>query len=125
MSDSIRLSSVAINCPSAAELAAFYADITGGQVTFVDPSWATANGPGGRIDFQTVPDYTPPTWPESTSPPQMHLDLFVDDLSAAEARVLTAGATKYPFQPNPDHCLVYADPAGHPFCLSTWDDIPT
>jgi hypothetical protein len=27
MSDSIRLSSVAINCPDAAELAAFYADI--------------------------------------------------------------------------------------------------
>ncbi len=34
MSDSIRLSSVAINCPNAAELAAFYADITGGQITF-------------------------------------------------------------------------------------------
>lgn len=25
------------------------------------------------------------------------------------------------FQPNADHCLVYADPAGHPFCLSTWE----
>jgi hypothetical protein len=24
-------------------------------------------------------------------------------------------------QPNSDHCFVYADPAGHPFCLSTWD----
>jgi hypothetical protein len=24
---------------------------------------------------------------------------------------------------NPDHCLVFADPAGHPFCLSTWDDV--
>jgi hypothetical protein len=29
MADSIRLSSAAINCPHAAELAAFYADITG------------------------------------------------------------------------------------------------
>jgi hypothetical protein len=28
------------------------------------------------------------------------------------------GATKYNIQPN-DHCRVYADPAGHPFCLST------
>jgi Glyoxalase-like domain len=35
-----------------------------------------------------------------------------------EARVLAAGATKYEHQPN-DHCRVYADPAGHPFCLST------
>ncbi len=123
MSDSIRLSSVAINCPNAAELAAFYADITGGQITFTDPSWATVNGPGGRIDFQTVPDHTPPTWPEATSPIQMHLDFFVDDLAATEARVLAAGATKYEVQPNADHCTVFADPAGHPFCLSTWDDV--
>jgi hypothetical protein len=48
---------------------------------------------------------------------QMHLDFGVDDLDAAEARVLAAGATKYDFQPN-EHCRVYADPAGHPFCLS-------
>ena len=123
MSDSIRLSSVAINCPNAAELAAFYADITGGQVTFADPAWATVNGPGGRIDFQTVADYTPPTWPEPISPIQMHLDFHVDDLAATEARVLAAGATKYDVQPNPDHCFVFADPAGHPFCLSTWDDV--
>jgi Glyoxalase-like domain len=56
MSDSIRLSSVAINCPNAAELA--------------------------------------------------------------------AGATRYEVQPNPDHRTVFADPAGHPFCLSTWEDVP-
>jgi hypothetical protein len=123
VSDSIRLSSVAINCPDAAELAAFYADITGGQVTVAGPGWATVNGPGGRIDFQTVADHTPPTWPEPTSSIQMHLDFSVDDLAAAEARVLAAGATSYAVQPNPDHCTVFADPAGHPFCLSTWDDV--
>jgi hypothetical protein len=49
---------------------------------------------------------------------QIHLDFDVDDLDATEARVLAAGATKYDFQPN-DHCQVYADPVGHPFCLST------
>jgi Glyoxalase-like domain len=54
----------------------------------------------------------------------MHLDFYVDDLVAAEARVLDAGATKYDVQPNANHCLVFADPAGHPFCLSTWDDVP-
>jgi catechol-2,3-dioxygenase len=125
MSDSIKLSSVAINCPDAGNLAAFYADITGGKVTFLDETWATVKGPGGRIDFQTVPDYTPPTWPDLTSPVRMHLDFLVDDLEAAEARVLAAGATKYDFQPNDDHCYVYADPAGHPFCLTTWDDVPS
>lgn len=123
MSDSIKLSSVAINCPNAGNLAAFYAEITGGKVTFRHEAWATVNGPGGRIDFQTVPDHTPPTWPDPTSPIQMHLDFFVDDLEAAEARVLAAGATKHDFQPNDDHCYVYADPAGHPFCLSTWHDV--
>ena len=55
---------------------------------------------------------------------QMHLDFFVEDLAAADARVLAAGARKYDEQPNADHCLVYADPAGHPFCLTTWDDVP-
>jgi hypothetical protein len=49
----------------------------------------------------------------------MHLDFDVDDLDATEARVLAAGASKYDFQQN-DHCRVYADPVGHPFCLSTF-----
>jgi hypothetical protein len=64
--------------------------------------------------------YTPPAWPDPASAMQMHLDFDVDDLDAAEARVLAAGAAKYDFQPN-DHCRVYADPAGRPFCLSTQD----
>jgi hypothetical protein len=38
MADSIRLSSAAINCPDAAELAAFYADITGRRAPFADPA---------------------------------------------------------------------------------------
>jgi catechol 2,3-dioxygenase-like lactoylglutathione lyase family enzyme len=125
MSDSIRLSSVAVDCPDAGALAAFYAEITGGKVTFSNESWATVNGPGGRIDFQTAPGHTPPTWPDPTSSMQMHLDFYVDDLAAAEARVLAAGATRCDVQPNAAHCLVYADPAGHPFCLSTWDDVPS
>ncbi len=32
-------------------------------------------------------------------PVQMHLDVYVDDLTATEARVLAAGATKYGVQP--------------------------
>nr|WP_165435712.1 VOC family protein [Micromonospora violae] len=49
----------------------------------------------------------------------MHLDFMVEDRDAAEARVLAAGATKYEFQPNSGQCFVYAEPAGHPFCLTT------
>lgn len=119
--DSIRLSSVAVNCPNAGELAAFYATITGGRVTFADDTWATVDGPGGRIDFQTVADHTPPTWP---GPLRLHLDFIVVDLETAGARAVAAGATRFDVQPNAEHCLVFADPVGHPFCLTTWDEIP-
>jgi hypothetical protein len=125
MSDSIKLSSVTLDCPDAGKLAAFHADITGGKVIFRNDAWATVDGPGGRIDFQTAPGYVPPTWPDPTSSMQIHLDFYVDNLAMAEARVLAAGATKFDFQPNEDHCCVFADPAGHPFCLSTWDDVPS
>ncbi len=37
--------------------------------------------------------------------------------------MLSAGATRFTFQPNAEHCLVFADPAGHPFCLTTVDEL--
>ena len=122
MSDSIKLGSVALDCPDAGKLAAFYAEITGGTVTYLDEDWATVQGPGGRIDFQTAPGYVPPRWPDPASSMQAHLDFDVDDAEAAEARVLAAGATKFGVQPG-GHFRVYADPAGHPFCLCT-EDVP-
>ena len=122
MTDAIKLGTVAIDCPDARKLAAFYADITGGRVTYEDDEWCTVSGPGGRIDFQTAPGHRPPTWPDDTSSMQMHLDFAVDDLDAAEARVLAAGATKHEVQPG-QNFRVYVDPAGHPFCL-TKEDVP-
>ena len=122
MSDSIKIGSVALDCPDARNLAAFYAEIIGGAVVYADEDWATVKGPGGRLDFQTAPGYMPPSWPDPASSMQMHLDFDVDDADAAEARVLAAGATKYAFQPGEHlHFRVYADPAGHPFCLCTED----
>lgn len=116
MSDSVKLGSVALECPDAGQLAAFYAEITGGTITSADKDWATVKCPGGDIDFQTAPGYQAPAWPDPASSMQMHLDFLVDDPDAAESRVLSAGATKFDFQPG-DHFRVYADPAGHPFCL--------
>jgi hypothetical protein len=120
MTDTIRLSGVTLNAPDAIGLARFYASITGGTAQG-NTHWATVTGPGGDIGFQQVRDFRPPVWPDGPVPMQMHLDFFVDDLAATEARVLAAGATRFDYQPNSDHCFVYADPAGHPFCLSTWD----
>jgi hypothetical protein len=121
MSDSIKFGGVTLDCPHPGELAAFYAQLTGGEVTVSAPHWAMTTCPdGATISFQVDPAYTPPTWSESASTQQIHLDFDVDDLDATEARALAAGATRFDFQPN-DHCRVYADPAGHPFCLTTFE----
>ncbi len=82
-------------------------------------SWASVQVPGGRLEFQSVPDYQPARWPDPLASIQLHLDFYVERRPRSETRVIAAGATKYDFQPN-DHCTVFADPAGHPFCLSTW-----
>src|SRR5262245_38369562 len=120
MSDEIRLSVTTVNAPDALALARFYAELTGG-VTKGSTHWATVAGPNGFIAFQQIDDFRPPVWPGADVPMQMHLDFYVDDLEATGARAVAAGATGLDFQPNSDHCFVYADPAGHPFCLSTWD----
>ena len=77
---------------------------------------ASASGPGGRIDFQTDPAHVPPTWPDPASSMQLHLHFRVHDLDAAERAVLALGGTMFDDQPG-DRSRVYADPAGHPFCL--------
>jgi hypothetical protein len=120
MSDRIRFSGVTVNAPDALALARFYAEVTRG-VASGSAHWATTSGPDGSIGFQQVTDFRAPQWPEGGVPMQMHLEFFVDDLVATEERVVGAGATRFDFQPNSDHCFVYADPVGHPFCLSTWD----
>jgi len=53
----------------------------------------------------------------------LHLDFLVKDLAAAEEKVLSAGAVRFEFQPNAAHCLVFADHAGHAFCLTTVDEL--
>nr|WP_280526821.1 VOC family protein [Streptomyces chrestomyceticus] len=52
-------------------------------------------------------------------PQQSHLDLGVHDLEAAHRQVLAAGGTLLDAThgDGPHGFRVYADPAGHPFCL--------
>jgi len=119
MSDRIRLDGTTVNAPDALALAEFYATITDGVATGTS-GWAAVTGPNALIAFQQVEDFRPPTWPSSSVPMQMRLDFLVDDLEATGTRALVAGAMRLDFQPNSDHCFVYADPVGHPFCLSTW-----
>src|SRR5580704_5423037 len=65
--------------------------------------------------FQRVADHQPPDWPTGSAPKQIHLELAVDDLEAAEARALELGASKAAEQPSPERWRVLLDPAGHPF----------
>jgi len=73
-----------------------------------------------RVGVQLAPDHVPPDWPDGTPPQQIHLDLWVEDFEAAHARVMSLGAKVLkPAEDvdSPDNFQVYADPAGHPFCL--------
>jgi hypothetical protein len=63
-----------------------------------------------------VADHAPPTWPTQDRPQQMHLDMLVDDLDAAEAAVVALGASRHPHQTGTSF-RTFLDPAGHPFCL--------
>jgi hypothetical protein len=87
-------------------------------VTDKDDEWVTLAGPDGATELcvQRAPGHTAPTWPDPASSMQYHLDLEVADLDAAEEVALRLGATKFGHQPGKSF-RVYADPAGHPFCL--------
>ncbi len=105
---------VVIDCPDPAALAAFYSELIGLPVTYDSDDWVviSANDTTSGFAFQRAGDYQPPQWPDPGRPQQFHLDVMVDEISAAETAVLTLGAQRLE---GGDH--VYADPAGHPFCL--------
>ncbi len=82
-----------------------------------------AGGEGGDLAFQKVDTLPEATWPDNvTVPQQMHLDTTVPDaaaLDSAHDRALALGARLLlDRSADPDEPLrVYADPAGHPFCI--------
>jgi catechol 2,3-dioxygenase-like lactoylglutathione lyase family enzyme len=110
-----RYGSVVLDCPDARVLADFYARLLDWPAAKGDDRWTTIEGPGGAmIEFQHSPDYRPPTWPDPERQQMFHFDLQVDDLDAAHERALEIGARLLDRQRT---FRVYADPAGHPFCL--------
>ncbi len=113
----ISLFAVTIDAPDAIGLARFYADLLGMEVTYDGPEGALIAGGGKNLMFQQVSDYNPPRWPDPAHPQQAHLDILVDDLGASAARALDLGASR--LQQGSDGWQVFADPAGHPFCLTT------
>ena len=69
------------------------------------------------LGFQLAPGNPEPTWPDDAVPQQFHIDVMVDDLDVATERVLALGALRLEPSGQDQHSYVFADPAGHPFCL--------
>ena len=86
--------------------------------------WLVLRDPAGgvQVAFQRVASLPEATWPEGPVPQQLHLDLTVPtaaELDLQHERAMALGArlveddSKNPVEP----LRVYADPAGHPFCI--------
>ena len=93
-----RILRIVVDGPDVAALEAFYDGLLGPSL----------------LAFQPVDDHRPPTWPEPGQRQQLHLDLDTPDPEAAKELALRLGATLRPYRGGG---YVYADPAGHPFCL--------
>lgn len=112
------LKMVSIDSLEAGLDAAFWSAALGWEIIASGEGNAMLAGPDQALGFGTVPDYEPPEWPNPHGTKQFHLDLAVEDLSAAEERLVELGASRPEDQPGGDRWRVLLDPSGHPFCLT-------
>jgi len=126
---------VVLDTTDARRLAEFYRELFGlayrpgdeppgpGQPDERGADWLVLRNPGGvPLAFQQVAVLPPSTWPDAGVPQQLHLDATVPDVAALDhqhERALALGARLlHDRSDDPEEPLrVYADPAGHPFCL--------
>ena len=127
---------VVLDTTDARGLAEFYRELLGfeyrpgdepppaGEPDERGADWLVIRHPSGspRVAFQHTETLHRSTWPEADVPQQLHLDATVptvDDLDVWHERALALGARLLEDRSDdPQEPLrVYADPAGHPFCL--------
>jgi catechol 2,3-dioxygenase-like lactoylglutathione lyase family enzyme len=108
-----RLHHIVIDCPEPAALAEFYSTLLGLPITHRSDDWVvvSVDDTTSGIAFQLAADYEEPRWPDPLHPQQIHLDIMVEDVAVAGPMAVALGARPLPGDD------VYADPAGHPFCL--------
>jgi catechol 2,3-dioxygenase-like lactoylglutathione lyase family enzyme len=114
-----RLAAISLDTKDPEILADFYCKLLDYEVVFKTDDFIALKGAGVAIATQRVEDYVAPDWPNSSVPKQVHMELAVRDLDAAEVTALALGAAKASHQPNPETWRVLLDPAGHPFCITT------
>ena len=134
---------VVLDCADARALAEFYRRLLGlsyrpgdepppaGESDPRGQDWLVLRNPGGgcQVAFQQVAELPAPTWPEGPRPQMLHLDLTVPtvvDLDAQHERAVALGARLLRDRSDdPEEPLrVYADPAGHPFCIFVGNSAP-
>jgi hypothetical protein len=127
---------VVLDCTDARALAEFYRQLLGfvyrqghepgasGSGGEPDKDWLVIHNSSGtsRVAFQQVDQLRESTWPDNAIPQQFHLDLTVFSVEALDAqheKVLSLGGRLLSDRSDdPEEPLrVYADPAGHPFCI--------
>ena len=127
---------VVLDCPSPRRLAEFYRQLLGlsyrpgdepPEDDDDDPrgeDWLVLWGPEGvnRIAFQHVADLPEATWPGGPRPQMLHLDFSVPtvaELNVQHDRAVRLGARLLLDRSEDmnEPLRVYADLAGHPFCL--------
>jgi hypothetical protein len=86
--------------------------------------WLVLRHPDGRpaLAFQHVDELPKSTWPEGSVPQQLHLDTSVptvEDLDIHSERAVALGARLLLDRSDDreEPLRVYADLAGHPFCI--------
>lgn len=96
----------------------------GGAFDARGQDWLVLQHPSGSpmIAFQQVSGLRRSTWPSAEVPQQLHLELTVptrEDLDAQHERAVELGATVLLDRSDDDEepLRVYADLAGHPFCI--------
>jgi catechol 2,3-dioxygenase-like lactoylglutathione lyase family enzyme len=86
--------------------------------------WLVLHNPfgGPQLAFQQTEGVRPSTWPSDEVPQMSHLDTRVrtsEELEIQRQRALDLGATLLFDRSDDDDepLYVFADPAGHPFCI--------
>jgi hypothetical protein len=115
-----RIARIVFDGCSPRTLAAFWSGLLGWTERTVDTplrvELAPADGRGPALAFQHSLG-APPRWPDPAHPQQLHLDPVAPEDADADALHELAerlGAVRLPYLGGG---FVFADPAGHPFCL--------
>lgn len=133
MAEHPRLLHTVLDTTEPRRLAEFYRELLGLQYRPGDeppadgpdePDWLVLTASDGtrQLAFQLVEELTPTTWPDHTVPMQLHLDFTVtsaEELERQHERALALGARLVLDRTDDEEepLYVYADPAGHPFCV--------